>query len=329
MNERSKSKAGPRPLKRARQPSRLSLRELVPDTTTWHDLPDEVVLSMLYRCSLRDVIALGCVDRRAHAVSRDQSIWRSLYEGITLRLRDADEGALTSGLENDVSAIKAFDEAVSSVRQWIAQGCSPMRQMIGGSRGVPRQAPQYQTALASAIGPLDAANEAAAVAVSRSHLLHDFDIVDWRWACAAALASSPSATLRPDYGATSTRVGNISSESLAERIYHRCELYWGRARLEGLVLHYAADLNDRSEPHGRGTANLYEHNQKERENHSAQTIVARISGEWREGLPHGSTSAGGLHRRHPYATTRGVQGGPSSTQTRYRGVVRGGRIRSD
>jgi hypothetical protein len=259
---------------------------LVPDTTTWHDLPDEMVLSIFYQCPLRDAIALGCVDRRTHALSRDQGLWRHLYEGITLRPRDADEGALTSSLEEDASTIKAFDEAVSSLRQWIAQACSPLHQAIDKTYAVPERAPRDQAASSPSTRPLDAANEAAAVAAARSHLHHDFDVEDWRWACAAALYSLT--TFASYDGVTSKRVGNLSSESLALRLIRACKLDWDiTSRLlreePPPVLRYAGDLDERGEPHGRGTANLYSRDSEDR----MERVVMRVSGEWSDGLPHG------------------------------------------
>jgi hypothetical protein len=183
-----------------------------------------------------------------------------------LCIRYADGHSIGGGVQRDVSTMRAFGDAVSSVRRWMADGAT-----------------QDQATLPSTMQPLEAANEAAAAAGSRSHLWHDFEVADWRWACAAALFSGTS--FWSDDG-TVGRVGNLSSESLALRLIKACGLEWDiSSRLLSKepppVLRYAGDINERGEPHGRGTANVYDSRD------SGAPVIMRVSGEWSDGLPQG------------------------------------------
>lgn len=285
--------------------------------TTWADLPDEMIYAIARQCSVGTLARLGLVERRAHAISTCQRLWKRLYRVADGVHRVCPAGFACAHARRHRTAIggvisrhRPTLESVSQhVRQWLdnhaltwlvdrAQGrptgasnpwqwslfwCDPLRQCVCHAPCTGDSARR-----ANRDGDEDEDDDQGDDDYADDDDDDDDDgagFTDYRWLYATSLPWPVVYNRMTHVGIKTKRIGRMCLsadkwQGLRALDWPTSASFWSRDGGD-IVTHYSGETDDQGRPDGRGTLTVV----------SLERTLLRISGTWRRGQPHGAVRA--------------------------------------
>lgn len=283
-------------------------------TTTWADLPDEIIYVIAQHCLVGSLARLGLVERRAYAQSICRRLWRRLYRKVDDVHKVCPAGGACAHAKRPQSLIDraiqrcrpTFHNVSQHVRRWLDDHA--LAWLVDRTQEKSSSVPTpwhwdllWHDPLNRCVCHVPCASDDARRARGDDGDSDDQDDegdvedeideagpVDYRWLYATSLAWPVTYNRATGLGMRTKRVGRMSLT--ANKWRGLSALDWpidAVFSLYSAVATYSGETDDRGQPDGPGTLTLA----RAPSARSIKTTLFRISGTWRRGLPHGIVRA--------------------------------------
>lgn len=242
----------------------------------WADLPDEVVYLIAEHCGIKALARLAQIDRRTHAVARDDRLWQNLC-----RMRAEVDPTCPAGPACARRRGRDYANGLTDrVRHWLATDAREC-QTDRAPSGPAAPPPPWSWDVFTGGDP---------VGGCVCHVPRDDgdDTCDHRWLYASSL--TPPVTYRAGPGRKPQRVGRIVD--MADWQWHPLPLLgWsvsGKGAGTRRVCTYSGEVDAQDQPHGRGTLTVWARAHPKRDRGVGPTAANyRMAGCWSHGAAEG------------------------------------------